>query len=122
AVRGVVRQDVVVVVDAGLGGSDRVVLHEEFDELLAERRERADGFDHAGPKCRCGASGTVGRGAGSTTFYRLSPRSAPPLPAPRGARPGRPTPAGAARGAARRRGRARTDAGPAPGAPGNGQI
>jgi hypothetical protein len=71
--RRVVGHQVVVVVDAGLGRSDRMVLHEEFDELLAERRERADRLDHAaGSPEAVWARGGARRGQETVGIYRLS--------------------------------------------------
>ena len=44
--RRIIRHLMVVVVDPRLGRRDRMVLHEELDELLAQGREGADGLDH----------------------------------------------------------------------------
>jgi hypothetical protein len=53
-----------------------MVLHEEFDELLTQRRERADGLDHAGEFIGpglVGESGAAGaRGVETPSAYRLS--------------------------------------------------
>jgi hypothetical protein len=53
-----------------------MVLHEEFDELLTERRERANGLDHASGFIGPGVVGESGagdtRGAETPQSYRLS--------------------------------------------------